>query len=70
MTAEDWQGFKRELWLYQALRVATRVGVLRFLGELNLLPLLQTIKQAVQNHPPAVQALFATYKAFCYRPHY
>ena len=70
MTAEDWQGLKRELWLYQALRVATRVGVLRFLGELNLLPLLQTIKQAVQNYPPAVQALFATYKAFCYRPHY
>ncbi|WP_348252626.1 alpha/beta fold hydrolase [Trichocoleus desertorum] len=70
MTAETWKGIKKELWLYQVLRVASRVGVLRLMGELNLLPMFKAIKQEIQKYPLAVQALFDTYKAYCYRPHY
>jgi hypothetical protein len=50
--------------------VASRVGVLRLIGELNLLPILEQIKQEIQKYPLAVQALFDTYKSYCYRPHY
>ncbi|MEW6498917.1 MAG: alpha/beta hydrolase [Cyanobacteriota bacterium] len=70
MTSETWKGIKRQLWLYQVMRVASRVGVLRLIGELNLLPILEEIKQKIQKYPLAVQALFDTYKSYCYRPHY
>jgi pimeloyl-ACP methyl ester carboxylesterase len=70
MTSETWKGIKRQLWLYQVMSVASRVGVLRLIGELNLLPILEEIKQEIQKYPLAVQALFDTYKSYCYRPHY
>ncbi|MFL9455963.1 MULTISPECIES: alpha/beta fold hydrolase [Nostocales] len=70
MTSETWKRMKRELWLYQVLRVASRVGVLRLIGELNLLPILEEIKQEIQKYPLAVQTRFDTYKSYCYRPHY
>ena len=70
MTSETWKRIKRELWLYQIMRVASRVGVLRLIGELNLLPILEEIKQEIKKYPLAVQALFDTYKSYCYRPHY
>jgi pimeloyl-ACP methyl ester carboxylesterase len=70
MTSETWKRIKRELWLYQVMRVASRVGVLRLIGELNLLPILEEIKQEIKKYPLAVQALFDTYKSYCYRPHY
>ncbi|MBW4547721.1 MAG: alpha/beta hydrolase [Symplocastrum torsivum CPER-KK1] len=70
MTSETWKRIKREVWLYQVMRVASRVGVLRLIGELNLLPILEEIKQKIQKYPLAVQALFDTYKSYCYRSHY
>ena len=70
MTSETWKGIKRQLWLYQVMGVASRVGVLRLIGELNLLPILEQIKQEIKKYPLAVQALFDTYKSYCYRPHY
>jgi pimeloyl-ACP methyl ester carboxylesterase len=60
MTSETWKRIKRELWLYQVMRVASRVGVLRLIGELNLLPILEEIKQEIKKYPLAVQALFDT----------
>lgn len=70
MTPETWKRMRRVSWLYQLLKVASRVGVLRLIGEMNLLPMLEDIKQTIQKYPLTVQALFNTYKSYCYRPHY
>ncbi|MDM9384490.1 alpha/beta hydrolase [Chlorogloeopsis sp. ULAP01] len=70
MTSDAWRRIQRQLWLYQVMRIANQVGVLRLIGELNLLPMLKDIKQETQKYPSAVQALFDTYKSYCYRPHY
>ena len=70
ITPEIWHRMKREFWPYQLLRVASRIGVLRLLGEMNLLPMLKDIKQKIQKYPLTVQALFDIYKSYCYRPCY
>ena len=70
MTSEMWRRIKTESWLYQVLRVVSQVGVLRLIGEMNLLPILGDIKREIQKYPLAVPTLFDTYKSFCYRPDY
>lgn len=70
MTSEAWKRIKRELWLYRVMRAASRVGVLRLIGEFNLLPIIEDIKQEIQKYPLTVQALFDTYKSYCYCSHY
>jgi pimeloyl-ACP methyl ester carboxylesterase len=70
MTSEMWRRIKMQSWLYQVLRVVSQVGVLRLIGEMNLLPILEDIKRKIQKYPLAVQTLFDTYKSFCYRPDY
>ncbi|WP_439566518.1 alpha/beta fold hydrolase [Gloeocapsopsis crepidinum] len=70
MTSEMWRRIKMQSWLYQVLRVVSQVGVLRLIGEMNLLPILEDIKREIQKYPLAVQTLFDTYKSFCYRPDY
>ena len=70
MTSEMWKRIKMQSWLYQVLRVFSQVGVLRLIGEMNLLPILEDIKREIQKYPLAVQTLFDTYKSFCYRPDY
>ena len=70
MTSEMWRRLKMVSWLYQSLRVASQVGVLRLIGEINLLPILEDIKRKIQKYPLAVQTLFDPYKSFCYRPDY
>jgi pimeloyl-ACP methyl ester carboxylesterase len=70
MTSEIWKRTKMLSWLYQVLRVVSQVGVLRLIGEMNLLPILEGIKQEIQKYPLEVQALFDTFKSFCYRPNY
>ena len=70
MTSEMWRRVKMQSWLYQVLRVVSQVGVLRLIGEMNLLPILEDIKREIQKYPLAVQTLFDTYKSFCYRPDY
>jgi len=70
MTSEIWKRTKMLSWLYQVLRVVSQVGVLRLIGEMNLLPILEGIKQEIQKYPLAVQALFDAFKSFCYRPDY
>jgi pimeloyl-ACP methyl ester carboxylesterase len=70
MTSELWRRTKMLSWLYQVLRVVSQVGVLRFIGEMNLLPILEGIKQEIQKYPLEVQALFDAFKSFCYRPDY
>ncbi|MBD2101602.1 alpha/beta hydrolase [Leptolyngbya sp. FACHB-261] len=70
MTSEMWRRIKMQSWLYQVLRVVSQVGVLRLIGEMNLLPILEDIKREIQKYPLAVQTLFDTYKTFCYRPDY
>ena len=70
MTSEIWKRVKIMSWFYQVLRVGSHVGVVRSIGELNLLPILEDIKREIQKYPLAVQTLFDTYKSFCYRPHY
>ena len=70
MTSEMWRRIKMQSWLYQVFRVVSQVGVLRLIGEMNLLPILKDIKQEIQKYPLAVQTLFDTYKSFCYRPDY
>ncbi|MEP1001263.1 alpha/beta hydrolase [Leptolyngbya sp. SLC-A1] len=70
MTSEMWRRIKMQSWFYQVLRVFSQIGVLRLIGEMNLLPILEDIKQEIQKYPLAVQTLFDTYKSFCYRPDY
>jgi pimeloyl-ACP methyl ester carboxylesterase len=70
MTSEIWKRTKILSWLYQVLRVVSQVGVLRLIGEMNLLPILEGIKQEIQKYPLEVQALFDSFKSFCYRPDY
>jgi pimeloyl-ACP methyl ester carboxylesterase len=70
MTPEIWRKTKMVSWLYQVLRVVSQVGVLRLIGEMNLLPILEGIKQEIQKYPLEVQALFDAFKSFCYRPDY
>ena len=70
MTPQRWEQKEKELWLYKAMGIANRFGVLRLVGELNLLPYLQDIKQEIQKYPPQVQAMFDTFKSYCYRKHY
>jgi pimeloyl-ACP methyl ester carboxylesterase len=70
MTSEMWRRIKMQSWLYQVLRIVSQVGVLRLIGEMNLLPILEDIKREIQKYPMAVQTLFDTYKSFCYRPDY
>ena len=70
MTSETFKRIKRELWLCIVMRVASRVGVLRLIGEFNLLPIFENIKQKIQKYPLSVQALFDTYKSYCYCSHY
>jgi pimeloyl-ACP methyl ester carboxylesterase len=70
MTSEMWRRIKMQSWLYQVFRVVSQVGVLRLIGEMNLLPILEDIKREIQKYPLAVQTLFDTYKSFCYRPDY
>ena len=70
MTSEMWRRIKMQSWLYQVLRVVSQVGVLRLIGEMNLLPILEDIKREIQKYPLAVQTLFDPYKSFCYRPDY
>ena len=57
-------------FLFQLLRLASHVGVLRLIGEMNLFPLLEDRKREMQKYPMEVQTLFDTYKSFCYRPDY
>ncbi|MEM6520542.1 MAG: alpha/beta hydrolase [Cyanobacteria bacterium P01_C01_bin.70] len=70
LTSEMWRRVKMQSWLYQVFRIISQVGVLRLIGEMNLLPILKGIKREIQKYPLAVQALFDTYKSFCYRPVY
>jgi pimeloyl-ACP methyl ester carboxylesterase len=70
MTSEMWNRTKMLSWLYQVLRVVSQVGVLRVIGEMNLLPILEDIKRESQKYPLAIQTLFDTFKSFCYRPDY
>lgn len=70
MTPEMWNSLEREFWLYLVLELATRFGVLRLIGEMNLLPIIEDIKQEIKKYPQAVQALFDTYKSYYYHPHY
>ena len=68
VTSEMWRRIKIMSWLYQVLRVFSKVGVVRLIGEMNLLPILEDIKREIQKYPLAVQASFDTFKSFCYRP--
>ena len=70
ITPEIWRRMKRQFWFYQLLRVASRIGVLRLLGEMNLSPMIKDIKQKSQKYPLAVQALFDIFKSSFYRPCY
>ena len=70
MTSQMWRRIKIMSWLYQALRIVSRVGVVRLIGEMNLLPILEDIKREIQKYPLAVQTSFDTFKSFCYRPSY
>ncbi len=70
LTPEMERRVKIQSWLYQIFRVASQFGVLRFIGEMNLLPILKDVKQKIQHYPLAVQTLFDIYKSFCYRPHH
>jgi pimeloyl-ACP methyl ester carboxylesterase len=70
MTSELWRRTKMLSWLYQVLRVVSQVGLLRFIGEMNLLPILEGIKQEIKKYPLEVQALFDAFKSFCYLPDY
>ena len=70
VTPEQWKHIGRELWFYQALRIASRVGLVRLIGETNLLPILEDLKKDLQKYPLVVQALFDTFKSHCYCPHY
>ncbi|MEM9089799.1 MAG: alpha/beta hydrolase [Cyanobacteria bacterium P01_F01_bin.53] len=70
MTSEMWKRVTMQSWLYQIFRIVSQVGVLRLIGEMNLLPMLEDIKRDIQKYPLAVQALFDTFKSFCYRSCY
>lgn len=70
MTHEIWRKTKMLSWLYQVLRVVSQVGLLRLIGEMNLLPILEGIKREIHKYPLALQPLFDTFKSFCYRPDY
>ena len=70
LTSEMWRRVKMTSWFYQVLRLASHIGVVRLIGEMKLLPMLENIKREIQKYPLAVQALFDTYKSFCYRPGY
>lgn len=70
MTSQMWRRIKMVSWLYQVLRVVSQVGVLRLIGEINLLPILKDIKREIQKYPFTVQTSFDTFKSFCYRPDY
>lgn len=70
MTPELWKRITIMSWAYQVLRIVSYVGVVRLIGEMNLLPILKTLKRDIQKYPLAVQALFDTFKSFCYRPDY
>jgi pimeloyl-ACP methyl ester carboxylesterase len=70
MTSKLWKQTKMLSWLYQVLRVVSQVGVLRLIGEMNLLPIVEDIKREIHKYPLAVQTLFDTFKSFCYRPDY
>lgn len=70
MTSELWRRVKRMSWFYQILRIVSHVGVVRLIGEMNLLPMLKDLKRDIQKYPLAVQTLFDTFKSFCYRPDY
>ncbi|MEG4326374.1 alpha/beta hydrolase [Microcoleus sp. herbarium5] len=70
ITPAIWKRMKMVILLYQILRIASRIGLLRLIGDMNLLPMFKNIKQEIQKYPLAVQALFDTYKSSCYRPCY
>ena len=70
VTPEMSKRIKIQSWLYQILRIASQVGIVRFIGQMSLLPILEDVKQEIKKYPLVVQSLFDTYKSFCYRPHY
>jgi pimeloyl-ACP methyl ester carboxylesterase len=70
MTSKLWKQTKMLSWLYQGLRVVSQVGVLRLIGEMNLLPIVEDIKREIHKYPLALHTLFDTFKSFCYRPDY
>ena len=70
ITPEQWKNIGKEFWFYQALRIASRIGLVRLIGEANLLPILKNLKKDLQKYPLVVQAVFDTFKSHCYRPHY
>ena len=70
VTPEMSKRIRIQSWLYQILRIASQVGIVRFVGQMNLLPILEDVRQEIKKYPLAVQSLFDTFKSFCYRPHY
>ena len=70
MTSKTWKRVRMMSGFYQILRVASHVGLVRLIGEMKLLPILEDIKREGQKYPLAVQTLFKTFKSFCYHPIY
>lgn len=70
MTSEIWKRTKMLSWLYQVLRVVSQVGMLRLIGQMNLLPILEDIKREIQKYPLEIQALLDIFRSFCYRSDY
>ena len=70
VTPEMSKRIRMQSWLYLILRIASRFGIVRFVGQMNLLSILEDVKQEIKKYPLAVQSLFDTFKSFCYRPHY
>ena len=54
MTSETWKRVKMMPWFYRVLRVASHVGLVRLIGEMNLLPILKDTKREIQKYPLAV----------------
>ncbi|NJM88216.1 MAG: alpha/beta hydrolase [Hydrococcus sp. RU_2_2] len=70
MTSEIWRRTKNVVLALSGFEGYQQVGVLRLIGEMNLLPILEDIKREIQKYPLAVQTLFDPFKSFCYRPDY
>ena len=70
VTPEMSKRVRIQSWLYLILRIASRFGIVRFVGQMNLLSILEDVKQEIKKYPLAVQSLFDTFKSFCYRPRY
>ncbi|WP_010480470.1 alpha/beta fold hydrolase [Acaryochloris sp. CCMEE 5410] len=70
MTSAMGRHVQRMAWFYQVLRIFSHIGMVRVIGEMNLLPMLKVLKQKSQKYPLAVRSLFDIFKSFCYRPHY